>query len=243
MHTQDLIRLGFSEKEATVYMALVQFGASPASTLARRTTIKRTSMYDVLNSLLEKNLIRTFTQGTHTYFVIDDINKLTLHEKQRLSLAESLVKNLKETHNLNPGIQVHHYKGIEGYRGMYEHILEICPKEVFGWINLDHFLTAIDPEREKQWTKERTKKNIHARLLMQDSPLAQAFVKDDPKYHRETRLISSQFPFKTSCILYEDTINFFDTIDEVSGIRIHNRELFNMEHQAFEMNWQNSASL
>jgi len=45
--------LGFSPKEAKVY-------PSPASTIARLTHIKRTSMYDIPNALLEKNLIITY---------------------------------------------------------------------------------------------------------------------------------------------------------------------------------------
>lgn len=237
MHENDLLRLGFSDKEARVYLALIHYGASPASTLARRTHIKRTSMYDVLNALLSKNIIRTYKQGLHTYFVIDDVNKLLLHEKQRLHLAESLVKNLKASQHLNPGIQVHHYKGIEGYREMYEDILRSDPGELLGWVNLDTFLAAIDPKREKEWTKERVGKNIRARLIMQKTELTRAFKKDDPHHLRETRFFPPEQKFATTCLLYKGFIAFFDSREDITGIRIHHQELFQMQRSIFEINW------
>jgi sugar-specific transcriptional regulator TrmB len=233
----DLIRLGFTDKEAQVYMALIQYGASPASTLARRTNIKRTSMYDILNNLLEKNLVRTYKQGAHTYFVIDDIQKLAYQEKQRLNLAESLVKTLKDSQNLNQGIQVQHYKGIEGYREIYEDILRIKPKEMTGWIHLDEFLSAIDPKREEEWTKERISSGIYARLIMQNTALTQNFQSDDHKSNRETRFVPKGRPFKTSCLLYDNYIAFFDSNNDITGIRIHNPQLFQMQKAIFEMNW------
>jgi sugar-specific transcriptional regulator TrmB len=191
----------------------------------------------VLNSLLEKNLIRTFKQGLHTYFVIDDINKLALHEKQRLTLAQNLIKTLKENQDLNPGIQVHHYKGPEGYREIYEDILKIKPKELLGWMNLDHFYQAIDAEREIAWTKERIASGIHVRLILQESELTKNFQKDDKDSNRETRFIPKGHPFETSCLLFDNTITFFDSRSDITAIRIYNPQLFQMQKQIFEMNW------
>ena len=238
MYREELRRLGLSGKEAVVYLALLRLGPSAASTLARTTRIKRTSIYDVLNNLLERNLITTYKQGRYTYFVIDDVNKLYLQEKQKMQLAKNLVEQLKSNQDLSAGINIHYYKGHEGYREIYEEILRVRPKEIMVWIHLDNFYKGLDPVREEEWTQERIQKRIYARLIMQDTKVGKAFQNVDAKSHRETRITSKKFPFETTCFLYDDRILLFDSTTEISAVRILNPQLYQMFKQIFEMNWE-----
>ncbi|EKD93331.1 MAG: Transcriptional regulator, TrmB [uncultured bacterium] len=243
MFSHELQQLGFSDKEAAAYTLLLQLGPSAASTLARRTNIKRTSMYDVLNTLLEKNLINTFKQGDHSYFFVDDVNKIYYQEKEKLQTAKNFLRKIKTQQNLNPGIQVHYYKGWEGFRELYEDILRFKPAELLGWMNLDLFYKGIPADREAEWTKERIQKKIYVRLLLQDSPLTRVFKSEDSVSNRETRLIPFEFSFQPSCMLYDGYITFFDPGPEITGIRIHNPALFEMQKQIFEMNWKGFGAL
>lgn len=229
--------LGFSDKEARVYTTLQKIGPSPASTLARLTNIKRTSMYDVLNALLEKNLIITYQQGKTTFYAIDDINKLTLFEKERVHMAEQLVKQLRETQH-HGAINVHYYRGVEGFREMYEDVLRAKVPEIQAWLNLDLFYSGLDMEREEQWTKERVTQRKYARLLMIDTPLSRNFRKIDKDNFRETRLFPSSTQFETTCFLYENHITFFSSQEPMIGIRIHNPALYKMQLAFFNLHWK-----
>lgn len=229
--------MGFSEKEADVYLALHTYGPLAASTLARLTRIKRTSIYDILNGLLARNLVINYRQGAITYFAIDDINKLIYEEKERIRVAESVIRELKETPIHYSGGQIHHYKGMEGYREMYEDILKARPEELMVWVNLDEFYKALDPEREEQWTRERIQRKIFTRLLMQDTPMGRTFQKKDGESYRKTLLTPELFLFKTTCFLYENTITFFDSSEAVTGIRIQHAGFAQMQKATFEMAW------
>ena len=48
--------LGFSEKEATVYVALLELGRGTVTEIARRAGINRTTGYDILDSLAGKGV-------------------------------------------------------------------------------------------------------------------------------------------------------------------------------------------
>lgn len=240
MLEKQLKILGYSDKEAKVYLTLNKIGASVASTLARLTGIKRTSIYDVLNSLLNKNVITSYSQGEYTYYIIDDLQKIFYQEKEKLSVAENLVKQLKDSQSQQLGIQIHHYKGATGFREMYEDILKSSNiKEVLIWVNYDHFLKVVNQKQDDEWTKKRTQKGIKARILMQTTQQGLNFQKDDSKFQRQTKLISQNFPFNTTCILYKNYIALFDPGEAMTGIRIYNPELFQMQKQIFEMNWNN----
>ncbi|MDD3861898.1 MAG: helix-turn-helix domain-containing protein [Candidatus Gracilibacteria bacterium] len=232
-----LQKLGLSEKETDVYLSLHKIGPSAASTIARLTKIKRTSVYDVLNSLLEKTLILSFKNGVTTYYAIDDVNKIFYQEKEKISVAEKLVKKLKESSGKFEGLQINYYKGMEGYREMYEDILRMRPKELLGWMHLDKFYEGIEAEREDEWTKERIKSGIKVRLLLQETNLTRKFQSLDKNSNRETRFVNKKFLFETTCFLYENHIVLFDSSSELTRVRIHHPEFYRMQKQIFEMNW------
>jgi sugar-specific transcriptional regulator TrmB len=238
MYKIHLYELGFSDKEAEVYLALNHYGASPASTLARITGIKRTSVYDAVNVLLSKKLISTYTQGSITYYQIDDVNKVLHQERDKVRLAEIAVSQLKQEQIYQHNVQVQHFQGMEGYREMYEDILRIKPKDLMVWIHLDEFYKALDPVREEQWTTERIQKKIFTRLLMQNTPLARAFQKKDGDSCRQTILLPPEHLFKSTCFIYDGFVTIFDTHENITGIRIQHPEIYNMHKQMFEMNWE-----
>lgn len=238
MQELNLTQLGFSGKEAAIYLALNQYGPSLASTLAQRTKIKRTSVYDALNSLMAKNLITSFQQKKYTYFQVDDVNKIWYAQKEKLKLAQNLAEHLKLEQLNQSGVQVNYYVGEEGFREMYEDILRANPKELLVWINLDEFYKGLDMKREDEWTQERIQMKIYTRLIMQDSALARSFQKKDPESCRKTILLDKKYMFLSNCFLYNNCINFFDAGKKITGIRIHHSEIFKMQKQIFEMNWK-----
>lgn len=239
MEKEQLYKLGFTEKEAGVYLALNRLGPSVASTLSRIANIKRTSIYDVLSSLLKRNLIISYKQGPYTYFAIDDVNKLLYQERDRLKVAESLSKELKKLQEFGGGVQVNYYKGQEGYREMYEDILKSGVSEMLVWVNLDAFYAPIGEEQERKWVKERMQKKIFARLLAQKTPVAKEFEEKDKELYREIRFIPKESLFDTTCVVYGDYITFFDPTGDIEGVRLQNKKFADMFTKIFEMQWAN----
>ncbi|MFA6992308.1 MAG: helix-turn-helix domain-containing protein, partial [Candidatus Gracilibacteria bacterium] len=226
------------DKETAVYLIMHKIGPAAASTLARLTNIKRTSIYDILNNLLERNLIISLKHGKNTYYSIDDVNKIFYQAKEKMFVAEKLVTNIKKSPHEWQGLQVNYYKGVEGYREMYEDILRAKPLELCGWMHLDKFYEGIDMVREAEWTKERIKSGIKVRLLLQDTELTRSFSELDKVSNREVRFIKPEFQFSTTCFIYEDHIVFFSSGEEMTCVRLHHPEFYRMQKAIFEMNWE-----
>lgn len=232
-------KIGFTDKEAAIYEVLYQRGANSVSTLARLSGIKRTSVYDIAKDLMDRGLIISFQQGGTTYFAVDDVRKLYLDQKERVDFAQKIVEELQRNPGNSDGMQVTYYKGKEGYREMYEDILKYNPKELLGIMNIDNFYIGIDAVREEQWTKERNKKGIYVRLILQDSLVAREMQKVSPTIKREIKLIpEGKFLYQSSSFIYENHITFFHTKDDVfTGIRIQHSEFYQLQKQSFEMGW------
>ncbi len=54
---ENLTKLGFSEKEAKIYLILLRNGPALASTLAARTGLKRVSVYSILDGLCSRGVV------------------------------------------------------------------------------------------------------------------------------------------------------------------------------------------
>ena len=61
-----LKKIGFSEKEAVVYIKLIQLGPQPASVVSRNTEINRTTVYDILEGLKKRGIVRSLKKGGST---------------------------------------------------------------------------------------------------------------------------------------------------------------------------------
>ncbi len=236
--SQELLFLGFTENESKVYNTLYRMGPSLASTLARLCRVNRSSVYDLLNGLLERNLIISYKRGIYSYYAIDDVRKLYYQETQRVRMAKTFIEKLSQSPEDFNAMRVNYYTGQEGYRQLYEEILRQKPVEIMAWIHLDNFCKALDVKREMEWTKERIDAGIFARYILNDSKLTRAAKLKDAASKRESRLVPEEFLFFSTCFLYENHVVFFDSSTEVIGIRINHLGFFNLQKQIFEMHWR-----
>ncbi len=89
-------KLGFSEKEAAVYVALLSLGPSSVRVLAKKTEINRGSVYDALKWLRDEGLVNLFEKDSKQFFVAEDPGKLHELVQARERELRDVEKGLKE---------------------------------------------------------------------------------------------------------------------------------------------------
>ena len=100
---ENLTKLGFTEKEAKVYLVLLRHGPALASTLACRTGLKRVSVYGVLDALHAKGLISfENTQNGRRYLphdpecILYDLEQAKAELQIKWELARDCVRSLSQ---------------------------------------------------------------------------------------------------------------------------------------------------
>lgn len=111
---------GLSEKEALLYLSCLQSGASPASSIARLTGLKRPTAYILLQELVTKGLISSYTKGDTVYFSARDPQILVKQAEEKYEHIKSIVPEL--THLVNhldtkPKVEI--YEGFEWVKNLY----------------------------------------------------------------------------------------------------------------------------
>ena len=93
MFAKYLKEIGLSEKEAEVYLSLLEGDAYSILDLSKKTKINRTTIYPVIKSLSEKGLVSETTVNTKTYYQAESPDRLeTFVERQKILLEENSKK-------------------------------------------------------------------------------------------------------------------------------------------------------
>jgi len=88
-----LLELNFSEKEAQVYLALLELGGGKAHDIAKKTGLNRTTIYDIIEVLMQKGLISKYKKGASAHFnALEPRHLLTYLDREKEEQAKSIEK-------------------------------------------------------------------------------------------------------------------------------------------------------
>jgi DNA-binding MarR family transcriptional regulator len=86
--SQELRKIGFSEKASLIYGALLEMGSAYPSRLAEYTRLNRTTVYKVLNDLTMKGLVTEIDKNSKLCYQLEKPARLLNFVKRQIGLAE-----------------------------------------------------------------------------------------------------------------------------------------------------------
>lgn len=163
---QSLTRLGLTEREATVYVALLQVGEATGHELAATVGIPRASTHDVLEHLSQMGLVTPYVEQEQKRFSAEPPERLLtmLHLQKREMLmreeyAERILPRLAAVHRWHDAKpRIRYIEGMTGLRNMQREY-ELQEGDVIQLVGYDAFLAL----EEKKVTQEH-------RALLQQKP-------------------------------------------------------------------------
>lgn len=172
--TTTLERLGFSDKESKIYLALLQRGPSSVRQLAAATDINRGTTYDVLKSLIASALVSHYHKETRQYFTAENPTRLKQVVAER---TEALQRADEEITAVLPELQslyvdkekpvVKYYEGGGGIKTILEDVLRTMSsrsnKEYFVYSTAD--VRAHLYQDFPNFAKERVRQNIPVKTI------------------------------------------------------------------------------
>jgi len=119
--SEALVKNGLNEKEAKVYLALLELGTASAYSIAPKAGLKRPITYIVLEDLRQKGLVSIVPREKKTLYTAEAPNKLLTEVKQRQELLQRFMPNMEALYNSKkekPQVQL--FEGMEGVKLIYE---------------------------------------------------------------------------------------------------------------------------
>ncbi len=139
MFTKTLQDLGLSEKEAQVYLALLEVENDSIIDIAKKTNINRTTVYPIIEGLLKKGLASEIQVGKKVFYQAESPERLeTYVERQKLLFEEKariikdIIPQLKATQRDSgerPLVRMY-----EGHDGIVSSVEDFCTNMAEGGI-------------------------------------------------------------------------------------------------------------
>jgi HTH-type transcriptional regulator, sugar sensing transcriptional regulator len=245
---KNLISIGFSEKEAGVYLALLELGKRTVSPIARLANINRTTVYDILDSLAAKGLVSISGKEPLQEYVAESPDKILklvqtgIEKKQaQLKQAEEIIPQLKSLHNVTDRPQVRFYEGTEGMEQVYEDTLT-SHETIRAYANVNEMHAAL-PHYFPKYYKRRTNKGIHIRAIIPSNQAGIERVSKDKEEARESALVpEDKFYFSPEINIYDNKI-MIASWKEKLGIIIESKEIADAMKTIYELAWAESKRL
>lgn len=224
--------IGLNDKEATVYLSLLSVEHASVLDLAKKTKIKRPTVYVVLESLSKKGLVSETTIGKKTHYQAESPERLeTFVERQKLVLEESQkilkdiipqIKSVQRESGEKPIVK--YFEGREGIISMLEELFAGINEEggetylLYPKDQLDDLFT--EKEREK-YRSIRIKRNIKSKVLY----TSEKGEKPSDDTGDRIKIDGGKYPISCDISIYEDRVRISILGKKMSGIFIRNKDL------------------
>lgn len=244
-----LLEIEFSPKEADVYLATLMLGRGTASKIARKAHIARTTVYDILSSLFDKELVTLSGKEPKQEYVALSPDKLQEYiakqlEKKKTELKQAetvLIPQLKSIHNVKNHPKVMFYEGKEGLEKVYEDTLT-SHETIRAYASVEDVSLAL-PHYFPLYFKRRAKKGIPIRAIFPDSPEARKLTYFNEEEMRTSVIVPSEkYSFHPEINIYDDKVMIASWREKL-GIIIESAEIADVMKKVFELAWAEAKRL
>ncbi len=242
METKDALQLlGLSDKEAAVYLALLQLGRAPAYSIATKSGLKRPTTYVILEELIKKGLVVQIPREKKQLYVARPPEEAFALAQERLDLAK---KKLPEILALTKGeatkVNTIYFEGIAGIK----QILEYRAKDLEGKETVAFWATDHNAPKElrdyfkKDYVAQIKKGGGSTRAIAPLHENLHEYRVLDATHNRKVKTVPyEQYSSEVSIDTVGDVVRVQD-FKNLQGIVIENEEVAKTVREIFEMLWQ-----
>jgi len=241
---QVLEEFGLTERQAKVYLAILELGEATVSQIAERAQIERTGTYYVLESLKLKGLVSRFEKIKKDKYVAADPKEILNISRKREKLIEDYLPEFKAFQNVsNAKPHVRLYEGIEGIKAVWRKTLEKKNVEIlaFSGYRLAEETALYHGKEYVEWglnyIKERAARKIFTRVISEDSKQARERQMVDKEELRELRIVPKEkFLFRNEIDILDDWVAI-TSYKELIALVIESKEFAQTMRNIFDLCW------
>jgi HTH-type transcriptional regulator, sugar sensing transcriptional regulator len=238
----SLLSMNFSEKEADVYLTLLELGKGTVSIIARKANLNRTTGYHILDSLVGKGLVSITGKEPKQEYMAESPERITqlLQEKfdeykKFLNTAKETVPQLKSFHNISDRPKVRFYEGAQGLVDVYEDTLT-SSEPIVSYATFEDMHKTL-PNYFPSYYKRRAGKGIHIRGIVPKTKLALERKQYNKEESREMVFVpANKYNFSPEIDIYDNKVMIASWREKL-GIIIESQEIADAMKKIFEIAW------
>ncbi len=251
---EKLIKSGFTDKEAKIYVSVLELGGAYPSKVAEYAEINRSTTYHVLTTLSIRGLVSEIEKKSKIFYQIEKPDKVIRYTEGRIRRAEEESDQMK---SILPDIEglfgalgtrpkVAYYENTEGMMAIYEDMIATDKKyEMLAWSNASELEKVFPTKFFENFRRSKEKIGITTKGIIPDTEENREYnAKFFSGYKKEVvpeikYVKKEKFPFKGEITIYgENKIAIINLNKEfLTGTIIEDETIHNMMKMIFDLSW------
>ncbi len=220
-----------SENESKIYLALLKLWKSGITNIAKISGVKRTTIYNYLNPLLEKNFIKRSISWKRILFIAENPkNLLKIFEEKKNNFLSKLplLEGIYNENNTNTNLEFYEWKN--NLKELYKKI----------WSNWKDIFTFFSPEIfYKYFTEEfdssLEQKYWRTKTLIKNNNFSKKHIENNPK--SEIKLLPKDFEIDVDIIITWNSIIMI-SFEPMYAVKLKNKPLSEFHKNIFNFFWK-----
>ena len=240
-----LQEIGLNEKEATIYLALLQVDNASVVDIANGTKINRSTVYVVLEGLMEKGLVSETKSGKKVHYQAEPPERLETFVEGQKMVFEERSKRIKDIIPQIKSVQrasgerpvVKYFEGRESALGSHLLFFNTQDKEGVGYFLFDRDLIeeVFEPNEISTVQKIRPGKNIKAKTLYTSTKTTLP----TNELSERIKIDERKFPLYCDISMYEDRVQIVTMGKSVATIFIQSKDVAETFKSLFKLAFDN----
>jgi len=239
MLQKELQKAGLSEAETKVYLAALELGETTIVRLAKKSGVKRTTTYLVVDTLKEKGLISSLKKKNKVFFYAEDPRVLErIMDERKNALSKIMPELLSFTNLIDKKPQVRYFEGAEGIKEVFKNILHYPNQEMCAWFS-ESFATDFEEEFFHNYYRPQKRiKRINTRAILPDTPLIRKMIANDQRDLRQSKLLPvDQYNIDIEIDIYGNNKVGIISYEEKFAMIIESQKIHKSLKSIFEVMW------
>jgi len=249
--TTTLVRNGFTENEANIYIVIAKLGKANAIEIAHSLKIDKTSVYRSAEKLIDLGLIARTGNKYGNQLFIDDINQLTKFFESKRSSAENDLLTIKEfLQNLPLQLdneflktKVKVFKGPDVVKDLYELRIQEG-KNLIREVSTSDVQLNLTPGEDAYWEdyiKRRIDSGAFLHMLIDKTDSSKTFHRTNKEQFKEVRIVPDDFLITSGLNIFNNKVAIHNTKSiDIIGIVIEDKSIADLLINFFDFIWKRS---
>lgn len=253
LKTQLQNTLELTTTEADIYLAALPYPSISINDLVKLTSIKRTTIYHAVDTLVYKGLAsKKLSQSKSLFTMIQPQflqHGLSAQIKKIEDKQNDLQKLLPELKLLQKdpifSTQVQHFQGVSGVKAVYEEFLYCKSRRLYTITPRESFLDQYGKNFHDYVSAKKRERGIHTLALWEDIKLNKRKNTENSSGPRDVRIMpkSMQGKFRSKIVLFDKRVALITPSDDPGAIIINSPEVHAIFLAMFDVIWDISKKV
>ncbi|EKE11197.1 MAG: Sugar-specific transcriptional regulator TrmB family [uncultured bacterium] len=231
---------GLNKNEAKIYLTLLRFGQSVISDIAKNSGIKRATIYQYIDDLSAKDIVRKTVKGKRIFYYPEDPKKLIdIIERKEKKMKEVFPELEKMYQHYSSKPTIRFYEGKEGMRSVYREMTKTS-KTLWSMFSADRYFQVFSEKDSLEFVDNIYQNGGQLRDLVKNSRLGIQYVKEKWGGNSTvSKLLPKDFEFSVDLLIAGDNVAMI-SFDNLVAVIIENPGIAQLQKNLLKFIWKHT---